>query len=69
MANTRLGAALAGVILTVLVFLQLIAVLQHQDQTPESSFARNFNQWRSRQGAAVDNALFLVGAGKADVTG
>lgn len=69
MANLRLGVAFAGLTLTVLVFLQLAAVLQHRDQPPESSFTRSFNQWRSRASAAHGNDLFLVGAGKADVTG
>lgn len=69
MARHHVAVACAGLTLTVLVFLQLIAVLQHQDQTPELAFTRTFNQWRIRQNAAADNGLFLMGAGKADVTG
>lgn len=68
MANLRLGAALGALTLLLLVFLQLLAVAQH-DQTPVSSFSRSFNQWRGRASAAADDGLFLVGAGKADVTG
>ena len=71
-ASLRLGAALFAVSLTFLVFVQLFAISQHSEQVPVSSFTRNFNQWKSRASAAsaasTDN-LFLVGAGKADVTG
>lgn len=69
MSSLRLGAALGALTLTLLVFLQLLAMAQHNDQPPASSFSRNFNQWKSRAGAAADDSLFLVGAGKADVTG
>ena len=69
MANLRLGAVFVGTMLILLVLLQLFAVLHGQDRAPESSFSRNFNQWRSRANAATDDGLFLVGAGKADVTG
>lgn len=69
MANLRLGMAFGAVTLTLLVCMQLLAVMRHDDQAPASSFSRSFNQWRSRTGAATDDGLFLVGAGKADVTG
>jgi neutral ceramidase len=69
MANLRLGTAFGAVAVTLLVFMQLIAVMRHTDQLPPSSFNRNLNQWRNRAGAATDDSLFLVGAGKADVTG
>jgi neutral ceramidase len=69
MANLRLGAAFGAVAVTFLVFMQLIAVMQHADQVPVSSFNKNLNLWRNRAGAATDDGLFLVGAGKADVTG
>lgn len=69
MANLRLGAAFGAVAVTFLVFMQLIAVMQNVDQVPLSSFNKNLNQWRDRAGAATDDGLFLVGAGKADVTG
>lgn len=69
MANLRLGAAFGAVAMTFLVFMQLIAVMQHADQVPVASFNKNLNQWRNRAGAATDDGLFLVGAGKADVTG
>jgi neutral ceramidase len=69
MANLRLGTAFAGLILTILVFMQLLAVVRYNDRVPAGSFDRNFNQWRSRANTATDDGLFLVGAGKADVTG
>lgn len=69
MAGLRLGAALGALTLVLLVFLQLLAVAQHSDQPLASSFNRNFGQWKSRASTAADDGLFLVGAGKADVTG
>ncbi|KAJ5585128.1 uncharacterized protein N7459_004928 [Penicillium hispanicum] len=69
MANLRLGVAFSGVVLTLFVFLQLLAVMQHTGQSPAPSFTQTFNQWRVRASAARKTDLFLVGAGKADVTG
>lgn len=69
MANLRLGAAFGAVAMTLLVFMQLLAVMRNTDQLPPSSFNTDPYQWRNRAGAATDDGLFLVGAGKADVTG
>lgn len=69
MANLRLGMAFAGLTLALLVFMQLLAVVRYNDRVPVGSFDRNFNQWRGRASAATDDGVFLVGAGKADVTG
>jgi neutral ceramidase len=69
MANYRLGAIFASVTLGALVFLQLLAVFKLDDQSPPTSFTRNFNQWKSRASAKSADDIFLVGAGKADVTG
>lgn len=71
MANIRLSAAFGVLMLTLLVSLQLLAALNPDVDTPASSFSRSFNYWRSRADAAntTNNDLFLVGAGKADVTG
>lgn len=69
MANLRLGTAFAGLTLALLVFMQLVAMARYNDRVPVGTFDRNFNQWRSRASAATDDDLFLVGAGKADVTG
>ncbi|KAJ5677643.1 uncharacterized protein N7477_003276 [Penicillium maclennaniae] len=71
MAHLRLGVALGVLTLTLLVFMQLLAALHTSFETPTSSFSRSFNQWKSRTDAAnaANNDLFLVGAGKADVTG
>ena len=69
-ASLRLGAALFAISLTFLVLIQKFAIVQHSEQVPVSSFTRNFNQWKSRAStAAASDNLFLVGAGKADVTG
>ncbi|KAJ5275992.1 hypothetical protein N7524_002145, partial [Penicillium chrysogenum] len=71
MTNFRMGVTFAGVTLSVLVFLQLIAVfkLDSQPQSPLPGLSSNFNQWKSRANAAAADDIFLVGAGKADVTG
>lgn len=69
MVNLRLGAAFGALTLGLVVFLQLLAMARLDDQTPESSFSKNFNQWRSRASATASDDLFMVGAGQADVTG
>ncbi|KAJ5257120.1 hypothetical protein N7478_013224 [Penicillium angulare] len=70
--NLRLGAAVFAVALTLLVFLQLIAMVQHTGQISTSAFTQSFNHWKGRASATQNsnnNNRFLVGAGKADVTG
>jgi neutral ceramidase len=71
MANLRIGVTFAGVTLAALVFLQLIAVfkLDSQSDSPLPNFSSNFNQWKSRANKASADDIFLVGAGKADITG
>ncbi|KAJ5215086.1 hypothetical protein N7468_010765 [Penicillium chermesinum] len=69
MVNLRMGSLFAGAALALLVFVQLVALARQNDQIPEASFSRSFNQWRGRGSAVADDSLFLVGAGKADVTG
>ncbi|KAJ5157413.1 uncharacterized protein N7482_008513 [Penicillium canariense] len=69
MATFRIGAAFGAVTIALLVFMQILAALRHIEQAPSSSFSGTFNQWRSRESALTDDDLFLVGAGKADVTG
>jgi neutral ceramidase len=69
MANLRLGITFASVTLAALLILQLLAVFKLDDQSPPPSFTRNFNQWKSRAKEDSADELFLVGAGKADVTG
>ena len=69
MANLRLGIAFSGVILTLFVFLHLLEVIQYTGPSSLLGFLHNSDQWRSRASAVTDNDLFLVGAGKADITG
>jgi neutral ceramidase len=69
MANVRLGVIFAAVTLAALLCLQLLATFKHDVNLPLPSFSRNLNQWRSRANEATDDGTFLVGAGKADVTG
>lgn len=71
MANLRMGVAFAGLTLAMLVFMQLVAVfkLDDQSQRPLPNFNSKFNQWTNRANKAAADDLFLVGAGKADITG
>jgi hypothetical protein len=69
MANVRLGVIFAAMTLAALLCLQLLAVFKHDEKLLSPSFSRNLNQWRSRANKATDDGTFLVGAGKADVTG
>jgi neutral ceramidase len=69
MANLRFGIAIAGVTLAALVFFQLLVIVKLDDQLPPVSFARSFNQWRNRASEPSADDIFMVGAGKADVTG
>ncbi|KAJ5468551.1 hypothetical protein N7475_006303 [Penicillium sp. IBT 31633x] len=71
MANLRLGVAFVGVTLAALVFLQLLAVfkLDDQSQSPSPGLSSHFVQWKSRANKAAADDIFLVGAGKADITG
>ncbi|CAG8409646.1 unnamed protein product [Penicillium salamii] len=69
MTNTRLAGIFAVVALAALVFLQLLAVFNYDSQSPQTSLTRSINQWRSRASEETADDIFLVGAGKADVTG
>ncbi|KAJ5477122.1 Neutral ceramidase 2 [Penicillium diatomitis] len=69
MANTRYGVVLGVIAVSLLLFMQLIAFKQPPNEGPSSSFDPKFSSWRDRAGAATDSSLFLLGAGKADVTG
>lgn len=67
MANLRLYLALVGTFIFAVVLLQLISVLHGFDDPPvfEASL-----QWHDRSSNYVaDDSIFVVGAGKADITG
>lgn len=67
MARFGLVAALAGALLGALVTLQLIATVQNSKLS--SSFDSQY-KWKSRADElAADDSVFLLGAGKADITG
>ncbi|OOF97049.1 hypothetical protein ASPCADRAFT_128757 [Aspergillus carbonarius ITEM 5010] len=69
MANIRLGVALASSLATALVFLQLFSLIQNHYQ-PLNVGAQP--KWVHRAAATVaddDDGIFLLGAGKADITG
>ncbi|KAI2788653.1 Neutral ceramidase 2 [Penicillium oxalicum] len=69
MANLRYGVVLGGMAVALLVFMQLIVITQPANEGPSPGFNPKFSAWRDRAGAATDEGLFLVGAGKADITG
>ncbi|KAH1603268.1 hypothetical protein KXX34_007901 [Aspergillus fumigatus] len=70
MANSRLGVALAGTLVTALVLLQLLSIVQTYNPPPTFSFVGKASQWEHRAADKVsDDSIFLLGAGKADITG
>ncbi|CAG8134671.1 unnamed protein product [Penicillium olsonii] len=69
MASLRLGGVLGVVALAALIFLQLLAAFNHDVQTPQVSLTKSLIQWRSKASEKTTDDIFLVGAGKADVTG
>ncbi|PYH71478.1 neutral/alkaline ceramidase [Aspergillus vadensis CBS 113365] len=68
MANFRLGVALASSVATALVLLQLFSLFQHQSQP---LIVGTQPKWAHRAAAteASNDDIFLLGAGKADITG
>jgi neutral ceramidase len=72
MANFRLGVALAGTLVTALVLLQLLSIVQTYNPPPSFSFVGKASRWEHRAADKVsvsDDSVFLLGAGKADITG
>lgn len=70
MANSRLGVALARTLVTALVLLQLLSIVQTYNPPPTFSFVGKASQWEHRAADKVsDDSIFLLGAGKADITG
>lgn len=67
MARFGFVAALAGIFLGALVLLQLIAITW---EAPAVSHSRSQAQFKGRENQfASDDSIFLLGAGKADITG
>lgn len=67
MARFGFIAALAGALFGALVMLQLIATVQNSKR--DSSFEFE-SKWKGRADElAADDSVFLLGAGKADITG
>lgn len=70
MANFKIGVALAGTLVTALVLLQLLSIVQTNN--PPSSFnlvGKQSSKWEQRAADLVSDDVFLLGAGKADITG
>ena len=69
MANLRLCAtALAAVVLAGFLVFQLLEIVQNYNQPPNLRVEQT-PPWRNRLGDAADNGTFLLGVGKADITG
>lgn len=66
MAGFRLGVTIAGVFFSVLALLQLISIAQNQSPYPNINVVRNLWQGRGEQ---FGEDVFLLGAGRADITG
>lgn len=67
MAYSKLGVALASVFLSTLVLLQLLSIVQNQ--TPYINIGTSRKTWLGRNQQKLDEDVFLLGAGKADITG
>lgn len=67
MANTRLNLVIVGTFLVAVVLLQVTSILPSFSKSP---VFRVKSQWDDRSSNYVaDNGIFLLGAGKADITG
>lgn len=70
MANFKFGVALAGTLVTALVLLQLLSIVQTYNPPPSFDFVGKGSRWEHRAADQVsDDSVFLLGAGKADITG
>lgn len=67
MASIRIGVALTGTILTMFVLFQLLVTIQGQDQPPIFNTGTEEEHWAGT--STSDDGVFLLGAGKADITG
>jgi hypothetical protein len=66
MASFRLGVAIAGVCISALVLLQLLSIVHSHSHY--SLVDADSRLWFGRT-REFDNDVFLLGAGKADITG
>lgn len=67
MASFRVGVALTGTILTMLVLFQLLVTIHGQDKPPIFNTGTEEEHWAGT--STSDDGVFLLGAGKADITG
>lgn len=68
MLNTRLAGAIVGVFLTATLLLHLLSV--GQTKTPYANVDTSRKLWEGRnQLNQLDDNVFLLGVGKADITG
>ncbi|EAW08086.1 neutral/alkaline ceramidase [Aspergillus clavatus NRRL 1] len=70
MANFKIGVAFAGTLVTALVLLQLLSIVQTYNPPPSfDSVEKQSSKWEQRAADPVSDDVFLLGAGKADITG
>ena len=67
MASFRIGVALTGTILTIFVLFQLLVTIKGQDQPLIFNTEPEEEHWAGS--STSDDGVFLLGAGKADITG
>lgn len=67
MAMIRLGVALVGTVISLFLLVQML--MTGEDELPafDANFGAKENDWM--RASAADDGLFLLGAGKADITG
>jgi neutral ceramidase len=67
MANTRLYLALVATFVAAVVLLQMVSALHRSNESPVIKVK---SKWDDRSSNYVaDDSIFLLGAGKADITG
>ncbi|KAL5336486.1 Neutral/alkaline nonlysosomal ceramidase [Aspergillus crustosus] len=67
MANTRLYLTLVGTFVAATVLLQLVSTLRSSNELPKIKVKSNWDDRSSNY--LADDSIFLLGAGKADITG
>lgn len=67
MAGLRIGMALAGTSIAVVLLLQLLLTIYYQNEPPIFITRTRGKLWTGNHSS--DDSTFLLGAGKADITG
>lgn len=67
MAGLRVGMALAGTFIAVVLLLQLLLTIHYKNKPPVFITRTRGKAWTENHSS--DDSIFLLGAGKADITG